>query len=352
MNDRRVTMCGRFAWLALAVAIVGGMACSCGTGCKTTATTHNHDHDQAARVTSRSFSLEDAIAELWPKVRGVEHQPATAEQRRALFVLIERLWRGVAADSAPHELAPIVQLAHEVGMTLELWTIEGHRTWVVREPAARRGGAGIYLVRAEPPTPGPQVLLEAPHVYFDTHTQIIAANAFFAGDAAPALHGLFTNSLHRYQQTTDERERRAVNPADVSHNPNHLYQAATAAALTGGPVAIVQLHGFDDELRDDRTAGTDVVVSAGQRAGSTPQSTAAAHAIATALRVVVARFPEDTHVLGATTNVQGRLVDGAAGASFVHIEMAAELRRALTSDRDRCAALGRALVEALVAGAP
>ncbi len=350
MNDHRVTLRGRFAWIALAGAIAGGMACSGAAGCKTTAT--SHDHDGAAPMTSRSFNLEDAIAELWPKVRGVELRPATAEQKRALFALIERLWRGVAADSPPHELAPIAQLAGEAGMTLELWTIEGHRTWVVREPATRRGGAGIYLVRAEPLTPGPQVVLEAPHVYFDLHTQIIAANAFFAGDAAPALRGLFTNSLHRYQQTADERERRAVNPADVGHNPNHLYQAATAAALTGGPVAIVQLHGFDGELRDDdRTAGTAVIVSAGQRGGSTPQSTAAAQAIAAALRVVVARFPEDTDVLGGTTNVQGRLVDSATGASFVHIEMAAGLRRALASDRNRCAALGKAVVEALVVGA-
>ncbi len=344
---RRTHARDHLAPLALAIGVLVGVACSSGTGCKP-APPAREPSEAKDTVTSRNFTVDDASAELWPAVRGVAYRPATAEQKRALFELVDHLWRGDVADEPA-----LSRLASDAGMRLERWTVDHHRTWVVREPATQRAGGGIYLIRAEPPGPGPQVLFEAPHVYFDKHTETIAASAFFAADAPGALRGLFTSSLHRYQQTADQRERRAENPSDVGHNPDHLYQSATAAAVAAGPLTIVQLHGFDADLHDDpRTSGADVIVSAARADGSTPQSTAVAAAIAASLRVVVARFPEDTRALGATTNVQARLVEGVAAASFVHVEIGAELRRSLARDPARSAAMGKAVVEALVAGAP
>jgi hypothetical protein len=204
---------------------------------------------------------------------------------------------------------------------------------VVREPDDRRRGAGVYLIRAEPPPDGPVILLQAPHADFDVNSGAIASRLFFTGDAR--VHGLFGSSLHRYQHG----EKQDDNPADVAHRDEHAFQAATRAALSGD-VTIIQLHGF--ALED---AAHPVIVSAGQRDGSTPLSTAIAAAIAEALAVPVARYPEETKELGATHNVQGRLARE-VGAGFVHIEMSPELRTRLRSDPDAVAALGRALVGA------
>ena len=55
------------------------------------------------------------------------------------------------------------------------------------------------------------------------------------------------------------------------------------------------------------------------------------------------RFPEDTHALGATTNVQGRLLRAIPGAEFVHLELSAELRRSLATDPEQRRRLGTIL---------
>jgi len=338
--------------LAVALLAALGVACSGRAGCKPSAPAHERDGGTA--VIARALTLEQAKQELWPVVRGVAYQPATVEEKRALAALIDALWRG-ADERDGARLAP---LARDAGMALEAWTVDGARVWVVREPSNARRGGGIYVVRVG--TGAAPLLWQAPHVYFDRFTQSLAADAFFA---ARTGRGLFSNSLHRYQQSADVKERRIDNPADVAHNPDHLFQVATQAVIAVGPATIVQLHGFDGDSGDkggggdaedddaSRAGGADAIVSAGRKDGSTAASTAVAHAIADALHVVVARFPEDTRGLGGTSNVQGRLVDGVAGAGFVHVEMTLELRKALARDGARTAAMGRAIADALAGSA-
>ncbi len=272
-------------------------------------------------VTQRKLALDQAETALWPGETQVVYRAPTEEQRRALDALIGRLWMGVVPGPA-EELAA---LAERAGMTLELWTIGERATWVVRESPTDQHGLGIYLVRAAPPA-GRPILIQAPHVYFDLRTQDIAAAMFWAADARPEIHGLFTNSVHRFQQSETERERRRFNPADVAHNSEHPYQTATAAVLDLGPVIVLQLHGFDGESVDPTITA---IVSAAKAEGSTRESSIVARTLAETAGIKVSKFPEDTQALGGLDNVQGRLVSGAPTARFVHVELEQTLRNRL-----------------------
>jgi hypothetical protein len=286
-------------------------------------------------VRQRQLALEQAETALWPGESQVVYRTPTEEQRRALDALIGKLWRGVVPGPADELSA----LAERAGMTLELWTIGGRPTWVVRESPADQHGLGIYLVRAAP-APRRPILLQAPHVYFDLRTQNIAAAMFWAADARPEIHGLFTNSVHRFKQSDSAREKRRFNPADVAHNSEHPYQTATAAVLDMGPVIVVQLHGFDGDFVDPAITA---IVSAGKPDGSTPESATVAGALAEALKIKVSKFPEDTQALGGLDNVQGRLVSGTPTARFIHVELELPLRNRLL-DPELAAKWARAFV--------
>ena len=294
-------------------------------------------------VAQRVFTVDQAECTLWPGGIQVDYREPTEEQRRALDALIGRLWVGVVPGPA-RELAA---LAAQAGMTLELWRIGGRPTWVVRERTTEQRGLGIYLIHAAIP-PSRPVLLQAPHVYFDRRTQGIAAAMFWATDARPELHGLFTNSVHRFQQHTGARDKRGFNPADVAHNSMHPFQTATAAVLEVGPLVVLQLHGFDgDNVEPTITA----IVSAARPEGSTVESALAATTLAEALDLSVARFPEDIQSLGGLENVQGRLVSATTSARFVHVELELRLRNRLR-DPAIAARWVRSFVAGLAAQAP
>jgi hypothetical protein len=339
------------ASVARAVGLAAIVACwSCANGKQTPPASDRDTH--VVTVTARSLSLGEARDALWPRATDVALRPATAAQHDALSRLVSALWRGVDADRPPPALLAWAQTA---GFELEIWSVAGRRTWVVREAEDARRGGGAYLVRADAPPPGATILLQAPHVYFDVGTGGIAAGLFFAPDAPPALRGLYTNSIHRYQTEPGARAREEENPADVAHARDHLFQSATRAivsrrdpadAMVAPVEAIIQIHGFDGEgYAEDPAATADAVVSAGRRDGSTPASSRVATGLA-ALGLAVIRFPEDTAVLGGTTNVQGELARE-LGVDFIHVELAASVRQRLRRDPESAAAWAGAFAQAL-----
>jgi len=291
------------------------------------------------------MSREAAEETLWPKRLRVPYRPPTEEQRRALAELIAALWRGVEVGPA----VELAQLARRSGMTLELWTVAGQATWVVREPETARRGIGTYLVRAQPPAPGRAILLQTPHAYFDLETSRVAARMFWADGAPATIRGLFSNSLHRFQQDGGVRERREFNAADVAHNAEHPFQTATGAVLDAGPVVVIQLHGFGDDDEQPERPEVEAIVSAGRADGSTAESSAIAATVTEVLGARTARYPEDGTTLGGTTNVQGRLIATTTTGRFVHVEMALDLRRRAL-DAALAARWARAIATALDQG--
>lgn len=334
----------------------------------------------ARAITMRRYALQEVGEALWPRRRNVTFAPSSPVLEATLAELI-----AVLATAPPTafvhtpDAQTLAGRADTVGLALELWNVDTDWFWVLRERDDRLRGVGAYIFRATVEERGPAkekqrsssgrpvgthslVVLQAPHSYFDRHTGSIAAAIFFGQSTAQVrVDALMTNSLHRYQQTSDRRYKAATNPSDVCHNANHAFQHATEQiAKTAGsrPAYFVQLHGFgklhreaegrtspddngvrspeetskDTPLDDDlEPAGAiEIIVSTGRKTGSSDLSTAVAMALGHAFgQEVVRRYPEEIRILGGTTNVQGRMLRKRKHTKFLHIEMSKRIRKRL-----------------------
>jgi hypothetical protein len=284
---------------------------------------------------------EDEIKDLiWKQGIGASYAPTTARERDAVAALLPAMIaaadKGAAADPA------WARAAAQAGFRVEAWDADGTTFWALVEVTPR--GAGAYFVRAGVGADDAAVLLEAPHVYYDLLTEDIGARLFFRKGTWRRPRAFFTNTLHRHQLEPGKRMRRPDSPADVTHNPDHLYTAATeAAARAIGGATVIQLHGFGQSADDGAVpAGTDMVVSAGDPGGSSEASGARAAGLKK-IFPGVRRFPEEADALGATTNVQMKALRGVPGSSFVHIEMSSPTRKALVADAAKLAAFGKVI---------
>jgi hypothetical protein len=264
-------------------------------------------------------------------------EETTAREHEAVDKLIPRMLDGARAATPPDPLAWQREAAVG-GFNLEVWHVGGETYWALVEPPGKSRGAGAYIIRVGGAAEtGPTILLEAPHNFYDVGTGRLAAELFFAKRQGARPRALFTNTIHRYQLVPGDKRKRKNNPADVAHQPQHAFTIATLAfARTAGSVRVIQLHGFgarDEDGDDDGDPGSiAMVVSAGDATGSSNISAAIADALVRVLGSDVKRFPEQTKELGATTNAQGKLLRGQAGATFVHVEMSATVRKRLAGE--------------------
>lgn len=291
-------------------------------------------------VMTRTMTVGEIQTELWGAGRTSTFGRSSLAERRVvseiLAVLLDRARTEDRID-ANAELSTLAARAIRVGMRLEVWHVVGGEFLALLEDPAHLRGAGAYVVRVAPRAPARlEVVLQAPHAYYDTGTGDIAARLFFQEGATP--RALFTNTVHRYWDADGTRSPRDDSPADVCHRTDHVFQYATdAAARILGDIAVIQLHGFADG-----PGRPDAVISAGDASGSTPLVRAVVRALGDQLGQT-ARFPEDTAELGGTTNAQGRMLRTYPRAHFVHIEMSKSTRRRMRSSADELDRLARAL---------
>ncbi|HVO29761.1 MAG TPA: hypothetical protein VMV18_03460 [bacterium] len=303
---------------------------------------------------TRRMNVDDAVQRIWYGAPQPRFRPTTAGEKEHLHALLTALTHALREDGTDATIDPAWEvLAHKAGFSLEAWTVDGESYWAMVEEEGDRRGAGAYILRVSPlEEKGPQILLEAPHVYYDLGTENLGASLFFsppAGTRAP--RALFTNTVHRYQNSPDPESRTPNNPADICHNADHLFTAATVDfAEAFASTATIELHGFadnDPEAKSGLKAGTSIVVSGGVAAGATPFSRRVADGLR-GLDKGVRLFPEEAKALGATTNVQGMALRALKGALFVHVETSASMRHELNLDGEKRTAFGRALLDAAV----
>jgi hypothetical protein len=228
--------------------------------------------------------------------------------------LFAALGRGLAPGAPP---AALVARAREAGLELVHGSDEAGELWIVREPAGRRGGDGLYALRPG----GFPVCVQAPHTFFDEGTGDVAV-ALFRTLGASCLS---VNTVHRRE-------------VDVAHAEASVFLAATEGLVAGARWPIVQVHGFGKNPAVP--AGVVAVVSEGTR---TPRLALRLQALLSRDHGRVLLFPRDTRALGATTNREGHCAR-AAGVGFLHLEMSMAWRRTL---RTEVAPLARVLREAL-----
>lgn len=185
-------------------------------------------------------------------------------------------------------------------------------------------------------------ILQAPHRFFDTKSGDLAISMFAREDPRNA-RVLFVNTKHRYAQENGEREKKEKNPSDVCHSSGHSFQRLTRLAVKEfRPSAIVQIHGFNERIyeKDGETRNALAIISSGNKKKASNGTRVLVRKLRKIFGQDVLLFPRDISELGATTNVQGKMIkklykDQGAQArenSFVHIELSRELRTRLEQD--------------------
>jgi hypothetical protein len=277
------------------------------------------------------------VQALWPPPDAVSFRPTTLEERLAFTALVPALLHAARSQRVPP--APLTVLARSAGFELHTWTHGDDTLWVLKEPEERRRGAGAYLVRTGATS---EDVIQAPHAYFDVGTGPLALTLFACAPEGHRPRVFMTNTAHRYRSRPGEKSSDADHPADVAHNPEHLFQHVTdllARSLPG--LRVFQVHGFGKEELEQRE-GLSAVLSPGSRERS-PWVRQVALRLGPLLGTGVRVYPDETQILGGTRNAQARLLQAYPRARFIHLELSASTRRALSS-QEQVACMATALL--------
>ncbi len=284
--------------------------------------------------------LDARFAGLWPAVESVTFHPTTLEERAAFAKLIPALLK-----SAPEQTtlpAGLEKVAASVGFRLEVWESKQDTFWVLREETERLRGAGAYVVRTGAATDD---VVQVPHPWFDQGTEDIGVGLFACAPEGQRPRLFMTATAHRYHGNPGETPEDPEHPADVAHNPDHLFQEVTdLVARTLSTPRVVQLHGFGTAKAASglkRDKAMIAVVSAGTRQ-PTPWARQVSKRMMKLWGEGVRLYPEGAQVLGGTQNVQGRLLRAYDCAHFLHLELSSQARKSLTSG-GRLARMGHVL---------
>jgi len=286
-------------------------------------------------------TLAEASALLWPRTHEDRFTQTTTREHDAAEPIVQGVLAALSDGSSPD----FGERVGELGMKTEEWIIDGRRVLVLRERDSDRHGRGVYLFRRDPQTPSAQPLriLQAPHAYFDKGTGALALELLVRGDDDARPDALFANSMHRYGRPGTPTPAKHA-PTDLAHNPDHFFSALTRALVGSAQGAeVVQLHGFARSRgRDEGEGEVHAVVSAGLPKRSSQRARDVAAAMHNALAGVRV-YPDQVDWLGATTNVQGKLVRAIPQADFLHIELSSSARRRLAEDARLLSILGASI---------
>ncbi len=182
--------------------------------------------------------------------------------------------------------------------------------WVLREQPEQKTGRGFYIFRlAETKA----LVIQAPHSGADHYTGEMALSLLREG----AVKAAAWRTVPRQQ-------------ADLAHLEGTYFQAFTRAFAQAFPSGtVMQLHGFEQEKREGRSAGdADIVLSNGTQ---TPPERfrQIGQCWHRTLGVIVKRYPDDVKDLGATANAQALFFHEMGHTGFLHVEMNTTVRERL-----------------------
>ena len=211
--------------------------------------------------------------------------------------------------------------------------------WLILESSEPDiAGAGYYMFRTG--NLGKELVLQAPHAIFDTHTDVIAKDIFIS----LPVRAVFFSDWHRYGGAGKTQTKNS--PFDLANNSNTLFQDLTGLWLeTRHNTDFVQLHGFASASIG--TSDAEFILSpgtrkkAGESFGRMRESFSYFYP-----DQVIAVFPTSIRILGGTANVQGKLIRK-KGGRFIHIEMSESIRIGFKAARNARLRLGRAILEGI-----
>ena len=218
------------------------------------------------------------------------------------------------------------QPADDLWKALAMQRISQQDVLYLREAPGSRTGKGLFAMRggdnAKP------WLLQAPHAKSDKYTGRIAALIFSEGAFKAAMWNSVPRKTRVENSVTDMT-------ADMAHLPGTYWQAVTEGfARHYGDGKIIQLHGYAQSKRKSAAGrDSDMIISAGHR--YPPHWVQElAQCLKKKLSGNISLYPYDVKELGATTNVQGHLLQNLGFNGFLHIEMSLPMRQQLLQKPD------------------
>ncbi|BDX04912.1 hypothetical protein [Planctobacterium marinum] len=190
---------------------------------------------------------------------------------------------------------------------------------VVRPPNPRQGEIWLHW----PVTNNALRVLQVPHGSFDLHTREIGELWFYSdANLIPRPDIIMFNTEHRYE----------TEQSDLSRLASSLFTAAADAfSKMQRPISIVQIHGFNPARRkSDSGASSDIILSNGSLYPD-PGTVTRQSCLRDNGSLLARAYGRDVFELGATINPVGKLLRAQKEhqVSFLHIEMAFNLRKAL-----------------------
>ena len=291
-------------------------------------------HRQGAFAWADPFEPVESLSETFESALSApraDYQPPSEGARVAARELGWRLAvaaRGDAVDALP------ALAAEAQGLGFELRPLRvGDRRFVALLDASG-DGRGLLLLRFG--GTASRVVLQAPHVFHDRNSGEIALKMWEAS-SFPALQ---VNTRHRYSRGRGDGGEEAL--ADLAKRDDSWFQALMLGLLDAiDRPLVVQIHGYGRVTVED--PDLDVIVSG----GAYPRADVV-QAFVDTLRELspstgVAAYPDDTGLLGAQLNRQGRAVAARPGGAFLHVEIGPELRDTLRIDPAARSSLLRAI---------
>ena len=291
-------------------------------------------HRQGAFAWADPFEPLDSLTSLvdaaLAEPRG-EYRPPSEGARVAARELGWRL-AGAARGDAVDALPALAAEAQGLGFELRPVRVGDRRTLVLQD--ASGDGRGLLLLRFG--GTASRVILQAPHAFHDRHTGEIAL-ALWEASSFPALQ---INTRHRYVSGRGDGGEEAI--SDLAKRDDSWFQALMLGILDAvDRPLVVQIHGYGRTTVEDTSL--DVIASG----GAYPRAEVVDAFVATLRELApaagVAAYPDDTGLLGAQLNRQGRAVAARPGGAFLHVEIGPELRDSLRTDASARSTLLRAL---------
>jgi len=239
----------------------------------------------------------------------------TREVRSDAPVVPDEAWRVDYRDllaellrAAPSGRVPAGAATRAASLDLVLER-HGAVLWLV-EPVGQPRGLGMATIRLGAlPT---ELVLQAPHPYYDEHTGRIAGALFDSG----GIRALMLASAQRHAAEDIDPTRQPEGP---------LTTACDALAQALPDALVVQLHGFGP-----RRSAAAAVISTGRARSGGDLASRAFPVLARATGEDDLRGPDEVPLLAALNNVQAALL--ADRVRFLHLEMSASLRAGLAHD--------------------
>lgn len=214
----------------------------------------------------------------------------------------------------------------DLGFSLQQLKAGGETLLALSETPQAKEGRGFFLFR-EKASHGRHIL-QAPHRRYDRGTGDLVLQLFDEG----AFRAAVWNTIHRRE-------------GDLARLERSYFTALARATGSGGRDWTIQIHGFAKQKRKTPAGrASDIILSSGQDFVA-PALRRLAGCLGAPLGLRVALYPEEVEELGGTRNPVGRTLRWMGADRFLHLELSAEAREALSGDPRARAALVRCLGE-------